>query len=524
MKDRLRQILLVVFVLLLGALILILAKPSGNIHYHLVLSGLSRGRIRAFTARFRPYKGKKMGGYPHLATALKETVASFSGDPYNILSIGSEISGTADTYFTRGEAVISAMNNCKDIEAMLVGNIEFTFGQNRLKELSEIANFPFLSSNVIESGTGQVPDYLSPELIFNPGSGLKVGVVGITPPSTPDVTAKGNVTGLDFIYPGPELKSRIQNLRKAGVNFVVLLTLYNKGKISNKEWRAIADAKPDVCVMVDFSMVAPPPELKDGVVIKTISGYNQTKELDLLNVELSRNPFKILSYSGKRIPIDNDEFEADPTVKASVDDSSRSVEMSKQRVIGSFAEDYQKTYVKECPIGDLIADAMLDAYGGDIAIQNSGGIQSSIKKGKLTLGELFSILPFDNHVVKMNLSGQDILELFTSAASLKRGVLQVSGCSYVYENRGVDDYELKSVRIQNKPLVATMSYSVVTNSFLAEGGDEFIAFKNGRNLRFGRQQRDAVAEYIEKLSASGPIILTTHGRITRDSETERNEK
>jgi 5'-nucleotidase len=113
----------------------------------------------------------------------------------------------------------------------------------------------------------------------------------------------------------------------------------------------------------------------------------------------------------------------------------------------------------------------------------------------------------------MDLQGSDLQELFTQSASIRRGILQVSGASYSFTNRSIEDYELKEVLVGNEPIVATKTYSVSTNSFLGDGGDNFLAFRRGRNLRYGRQQRDVVSEYLEKIGREGPIKLSVEGRI-----------
>lgn len=512
MKTIVSRLFLALSMLLVIIVAFYLFSSNESGRYHLVLTGVSKGRIHAYRAKFEPYRGKRMGGAAGMATLLKETVASFSGDPFNVVSIGSEISGTADAYFTRGSAIVAALNGL-GIELMLIGNIEFTFGQERLRELKKEADFTFLSSNISESGTGQVPDYLSPEIILYPGSGLRIGMVGLTPPSTPDLTAKGNVAGLEFALPGEGLAQRISALRKAGVDLVVLLTLYDRNRISYEEWKAIAQARPDVCVLLDYEIEEPPPFMKDGVVIKTVSGYNQSKEIDVLDLELSGHPAKITAFSGRRLAVNHAEIDPDEKMALLVEAATRKVKMIKREVIAEFSEDYQREYSHECPIGNMIADAMRQETGSEIAIQNSGGIQSDINSGEFTFGDLFNVLPFDNQVVTIELTGSDLLELFTQSASKRRGILQVSGATYSFANRGPDDYELKDLLIDGNPVESGRFYFVSTNSFLQDGGDNFLAFRNGRNLKYGRQQRDVVNDYLKKLGREGPIKLKVEGRI-----------
>lgn len=512
MNTIVSRLFLIFSVILVIVVALWLFSPEEGGRYHLVLTGVGKGRIHPYRAKFEPYRGKRMGGAAGMSTLIRETVASFSGEPFNVVSIGSEISGTADAYFSRGSAVISALNGL-GIELMLIGNIEFTYGQERLRELKKEADFTFLSSNISESGTGQTPDYISPEVILFPGAGLRIGMVGLTPPSTPDLTAKGNVAGLEFALPGAELTNRIDSLRKAGVDLVVLLTLYDRNRISYEEWKAIVAAKPDVCVLLDYEIEEPPPFMKDGVVVKTVSGYNQSKEIDVLDLEISGHPAKINAFNGRRLAVNHAELDPDPKMAQIVEKATRKAKAVKKEIVAEFAEDYQREYSKECPIGNMIADAMRHETGSEIAIQNSGGIQSDINSGEFTFGDLFNVLPFDNQVVTIELSGSDLLELFTQSASKRRGILQVSGATYSFANRSNDDYELEALLINGEEVQTTKNYFVSTNSFLQDGGDNFLAFRNGRNLKYGRQQRDVVKDYLKKLAREGPIRLPVDGRV-----------
>jgi len=512
-KLSLSQLFLAASILSVIITILWLMYPNPNRHYHLVLTGMSKGRIRPFKAKFKPYQGKRMGGAAGVAAVIKDAVKSFEGEPYNLFSIGSEISGTADAYFTRGSAIIKIMNAI-GIEAMLAGNIEYTYGQRQLAKLAEQAEFKFVSSNVSETDSERVPDYLTPGLFFNPGGGLKVGLVGLTPPTTPTLTAMGNIEGLEFAPPGEPLRLQIEAMRKAGADIVVLLTMYNRDRIKADEWRSIASAAPDICVMVDFDIDAPPAVRRDGVVIKTVSGYNQSKEVDILDLEITPPPVRIVAWKGRRLGVNHAEITADPELTMVVEAVTRENRAARDRYIGEFVADYQHQWDRECPIGNMITDAMLAESGCDVAFHNSGGIQSNIQAGDFSVGDLFSMMPFDNQMVMMQLTGSEIEELLKISASLQRGLLQVAGASYEFSRRS-DGFALDSFAIGGAPVDPDRIYSVCTNNFLADGGDNFTPFRNGRQMQYGRQQRDVVSEYVASHSADAPLRLSVDGRITR---------
>jgi 2',3'-cyclic-nucleotide 2'-phosphodiesterase (5'-nucleotidase family) len=292
--------------------------------------------------------------------------------------------------------------------------------------------------------------------------------------------------------------------------------MYSRDRIRLGEWRAIASAAPDICVMLDYEIEAPAVVRRDGIIVKTVSGYNQSKEIDILDLQLSGAPLKIVGFAGRRIAVDHQEIQPDQQVAAVAEIMTRQTRDIKDTLIGSFAGDYQRSYNSECPIGNMIADAMLAESGCDLALHNSGGIQNNIQAGDFTLGDLFSMMPFDNQLVQMELTGQELADILALSASLQRGLLQIAGGSYSFVNNSGNDYAVKSILIGGQPLEPQRSYSVCTNSFLAEGGDNFSGFASGRKLQFGRQQRDVVREYIIRCCASAPMSLATDGRIVRE--------
>ena len=328
------------------------------------------------------------------------------------------------------------------------------------------------------------------------------------------MATKESVAGLKFLEPSEILKKRVDAVREKGADLVALLTEYNKEYINSEEWAAIASASPDICLMLDSDIEAPVPFIKDGVIVYTISSYNQTKEIDFLNLEITKKrPVEIVGLSSKRIATNLAEYDEDSKVSSVVDKATADIRAFRDTVIGKFAKDYAKSYYKECPIGDLITDQMIKETGADVAFQNSGSIHNNIAEGPFTNGDLFTVMPFANTIVLMDLKGSDILELLNISASRQRGVLQVSGLEYSYFYRNKNTFSLKSAKIKGEDIIPDKVYRVATNNFLKDGGDNYTPFTRGENIVLGRSQRDVIREYIMAQSAIAPVELKTDGRI-----------
>ena len=192
-----------------------------------------------------------------------------------------------------------------------------------------------------------------------------------------------------------------------------------------------------------------------------------------------------------------------------VDKYESQVKTEFSKVIGTASADLTRDSSGESNLGDAVADAMRSATGAQIAFQNGGGIRADIPKGPITLETVFTTVPFDNDLVSMDLTGEQIMELLERSV-LSENMLQVSGIQIVYDLSKPAGAKVASVEVAGKPMAAMATYRVVTNDFLASGGDRFNIFKKGRNISSGPAQRDAVADYIRKNS---PINVQAKNRI-----------
>ena len=185
---------------------------------------------------------------------------------------------------------------------------------------------------------------------------------------------------------------------------------------------------------------------------------------------------------------------------------------------------------EECNLGNLLTDALLEngaAQGFEVAIQNGGGIRSSISRGPVTLGDVLQVLPFGNTVSTFGLTGADLL------AALEHGVsevdnpggdntgrfLQVAGLRFSYDARRergdrVVDVEIGSDASGWEPIDEGRVYGVVSNNFARGGGDgfEILATKAIDPYDQGQVISDVVADYIRR---NGTVSPSTEGRIRR---------
>jgi 5'-nucleotidase/UDP-sugar diphosphatase len=178
----------------------------------------------------------------------------------------------------------------------------------------------------------------------------------------------------------------------------------------------------------------------------------------------------------------------------------------------------------ECQMGNLIAEAMLDRVkdqGVTIAVQNGGGVRASIDAGPVTMGEVLTVLPFQNTLSTFEVSGETLLAALENGVSqVEEGAgrfLQVAGLKYTFDAKAPAGARVSDVMVLVGgdawgPIDPAATYKVVSNNYVRGGGDGFEMFVDAANAYdFGPDLADVTAEYMAKM---GPYTPMTDGRIT----------
>jgi len=173
----------------------------------------------------------------------------------------------------------------------------------------------------------------------------------------------------------------------------------------------------------------------------------------------------------------------------------------------------------ESTLGNLIADAQRELQGTQMSFMNPGGIRADLDAGDITYNDLFTIQPFGNTMVNLNLTGaqiKDVLEQqFTGAfGQTVQRILKVSGLTYTWNPAAPAGSKIVSIQVGGSPLNPTATYLVTTNNFLAAGGDGFTRFTLGTNQIGGPIDLDVLIAYVEHHTPLTPFI---DGRIRQGS-------
>lgn len=239
-----------------------------------------------------------------------------------------------------------------------------------------------------------------------------------------------------------------------------------------------------------------------------------------IDIEISRASRDVVAKSAAIITTWADEgpgLAADAEAAALTKAAEDKVAPLVNQVIGKAATNITRSEngAGESAVGNLIADAQRAAMGTDFAFMNAGGIRADMAAGEVTWGALFTIQPFGNSLVKVDLTGQKIYDLFEQqwAGQPYARTLKTSGLSYTWDAAAPVGSRIIAVHRNGVPLDRAATYTVTVNSFIADGGDNFTVLRNGTNRVVGPVDLDALITHIQSLPQ--PFTATVEGRIKR---------
>ena len=482
-------------------------------------------------------KGECIGGAARLVTAIADQRKKLEGQNVLLLNGGDNFQGSL-FYTTYKGAVEAEFLNQMKFDAMTVGNHEFDDGEDALVPFLEKIQFPVLSANVHPNAQSKVGDRIKPSLVLEVG-GQKVGIVGAVTNDTPEVASPGpNIAIEDDIK---TITAEVEKLKAAGVNKIIALT--HVGYPRDKELIAKI---PGVDVVVgghshsllsntDAKAEGPYPTMidnPDGYKVPVTQAASYSKYLGEFTVTFDDNGV-VKEAKGDPIYLDNS-IKPDEAVLARIKELGAPIEELKNKEVSETTAmidgSRESCRARECEMGNLISDAILDRVkdqGVTIVFQNGGGIRASIDQGVVTMGEVLTVLPFQNTLATFQLSGKDIV------ASLEAGVSeieegkgkfpQVSGLKYSFDKSvAANAGRVKSVEVMYggawKPIDEAKVYTVATNNYVRQGGDGYKLFaSNATNAYdYGPSLEQVVADYLAK---NRPFTPKLDGRITEIAAT-----
>lgn len=471
------------------------------------------------------------GGVARVKSAIDAKRAELKGGNLLVLDAGDEFQGSL-YYSTFKSGPVAEFMNGIGFDAMAIGNHEFDDGPAELGKLIGAVKFPIISGNTI-SAKGSLLDGKYKGYVIKEIGGQKVAIVSVLAKDTSETSSPGkDITFEDEIT---YLQQAVKEIEGQGVDKIIALT--HVGYLKDQE---IAEKVQGIDVIVgghshtylsstDKKSSGPYPTLvksPSGVDVPVVTAYAYSKYLGDLTVTFDDKGV-VTAAKGAPLLLDAS-IKPDEGYAARVKELGKPLEELKAKIVGSSADiidgDRKSCRAVECSMGNLVADAALARVAGQgitISIANGGGLRASIDAGDVSMGEVLTVLPFQNTIATFQIDGAGIKEALENGVSqVDEGAgrfPQVAGLKYTFDRSKPVGSRITSVEVKDGdkfvPLEAAKTYGVVTNNYVRGGGDGFKTFadKAVNAYDYGPNLEDVVAEY---LTTHNPYKPYTDGRIT----------
>lgn len=490
------------------------------------------------------YNAIQAGGLPARATYVKQVRSEQTN--VVVLDAGDVTTGLVVSNYFKASPDILGMN-AVGYDAMALGNHEFDNGIAELRAREKEAKFPMLSANIYEKASGKL--FAKPYALIKLKD-ITVGVIGLTTPETVTATLPANVEALEFRDPVETLKKILPEV-KSKSKFVIVLS-----HLGLEADRDLAAKVSEINLIIGGHSHSPMDkeevvngtpifqdgqwgatmgrvdiEVKDGKVVSLKAapvGIN-------LSVDLAANATPkgtVKEIGGKKYDFVNGYIEPDAELAAALKPYQDQVSKELETVIGTAVAAFPDTkgsltrYPRrdDSALSNMVTDAMREetsrAVGKnvDVFLQNGGGIRATLPAGPITKAAVYAVLPFDNTIQTVNMTGAQLIDLLNKTAlpvavdnyvklwdGPNGAFLQVSGLSYTID---IAAKTISDIKVGGQAIDPAKTYLVASQNFMMTGGDGYVTLKDlPGKFETSMFQRDAALAWIERKKTIDPAAF-----------------
>lgn len=476
----------------------------------------------------QPVEGGRRGGLARVATLRRQALKE---SPHVLTLLGGDtLSPSVESLLEvegqplKGRQMVDAWN-ALGLDYAVLGNHEFDFGDEVLRERIRESRFTWLGANAEDTKAGGLFAGVKAYDVREVG-GVKLGLFGVVLPETQTSSKAGPDTRFtDFCEAS---RGAVAKLREAGAQVVVALT-----HLSLEQDRTLAR-----CVKVDVILGGHDHEgandRSTGTPILKVAA--DAVELGRLTLDVDAAKGTVRKLSWKVVPVDRkvpEDAEFNAAMKPYEALWARLAEKVGRTPVALDARS-SEVRTRETNLGSFVADAFREAAGADVALVNGGALRADavLPAGAVTRRDLHAILPYADELVVVQVSGATLRAALENGVSLAREdskpgrFPQVSGMSFTFNPARPAGDRVVDVKVGGKPLAPEATYRLATLSFLASGKDGYEMLKGQPStpaLKHGRSPLDVLAGAFHsgrpapRAKASGRITRLGTGTLSRDA-------
>jgi 5'-nucleotidase len=414
-----------------------------------------------------------------------------------------------------------------------LGNHEFDAGPDEIRRLLEGGNasdgpflenpyrgsrVPYVCANVRDRRTGRL--LLPPYAIVSVG-GIPIGVIGAVLRDTPSIVPAWAVRDLEFMDEAQSINQAAAELQAHGIHTLIVIihqgltpVRAQDGPDNALEYRGplrelVAKLDADIDVVIsghthNYTNTLLPN--RGGIPVLVTQAYSYGIAYAKIDLEIDPHTRDVVAKSARIIPTWADQvpgLPGDPDARKLADSAQSLVAARISRVVGTLERPMTRaaSSAGESALGDLVADAQRAATHADFALMNPGGLRTDLPAGVISWGDILTALPFANHLVTLDVTGAQLLQVleqqWSSDGTTTPKILKTSGFYYSWDaTRPWGAHIVSACDSQRQPLDSGRHYRVTVNDFLAGGGDDFTRLKPLGPGEMGPVDDDAVDQYL----------------------------
>ncbi|MDF2373515.1 MAG: 5'-nucleotidase C-terminal domain-containing protein [Rhizobiaceae bacterium] len=474
-------------------------------------------------------EGKCFGGIARMKTAIDQRKAAL--DNVLLLSAGDNFQGSLFYTTYKGAAEAEFMDQL-GLDAMVLGNHEFDDGDGVLATFVDKTTFPIIYGNALIGADSPLAGKMVEYVIKDMGT-EKIAIIGAVTADTGELSSPSD--SVLFIDPVLYLNDAVAAVKAAGATKIIALT--HTGFSKDKEIAAQVDGVDLIIGGHSNTFLSNTSDKADGVYpvmmtgpsgnpVAIVTAYAHSKYLGEIKI-IFDDDGNIKSAVGEPILLDAS-FKPNEAMVTRIAEMSAPIKEAMEVVVASSTApidgDRKSCRARECEMGNLVADAMLErvaSQGIQMAIQNGGGLRASIDGGDVTMGEVVTVVPFQNTLSTFKLKGSDVvLALENGVSQIEEGggrFPQVAGLKFTVNTAKPAGERISDLMVSMDgkfvPLDETATYGVVSNNFMRSGGDGYKVFATDgmEAYDYGPGLEDVLANYLSQNTPYKPYL---DGRIT----------
>ncbi len=431
------------------------------------------------------------------------------------VSGGDSYQGTAISNLTYG-APVSAMMKSMGVVASAVGNHEFDWGVEHIKGWAEEGGFDFLATNIVDKKTGKPVEWAKPYKIVEKGN-IKIAFLGLAHPDTSTLTKAEHVGNLEFTNPVEAAKTWVKYLKEGKAEEGtpdVIIALTHLDSNQNAETKEITGTATKLAALegIDGIISAHSHRGVAGKVndVPIVQANYNGRVFGVLSIELDKDN-KVVGIEAKLDDLSSKtaEITPDPEGVELYEKYKLEADPVLGEVIGEAAEAFTHNSKVDnvTLLGRWSSEVMKEKTGVQVAIQNGGGLRRTLEKGTITMGDMYEIMPFDNQLVTLEMTGSDLKKAIDHGIfNPEVGNGQFAGLIVEFDKNAEFENRITKISLEDgTPLDMEAYYTVVTNDFLITGGDKYDFSKARNVVDTFIPIRDVLVEAIKEAKVITPV-------------------